>query len=300
MSSTKKKLVTYLKELFAKDVDRDPVFFTTGDGILYKIYFVKEQKGYLSNTRYFNLKDLSEKELKILTKYWDPYFNPSKYPGEFAMIEETIEEIAKYLSNKLNGEPLKWKTYNYNIFSHAIHEGFRLKLEQQKRQQRQLKEQEQKMKQKKKREYQLYLKRNDIPTEQDLKKFQTIYKKFQQAGKMQQNEQKWHTLNEIDELINQMTCPNRPVKHWRKYITSLLQAYLESGSQGRDFIGQMLADILNKCRLESPEKFTVMKGLIETVLKFDFKSKSDAIFSDPTLERQLRQSLVNQVYSLFE
>lgn len=115
-------------------------------------------------------------------------------------------------------------------------------------------------------------------------------KKFLQAGKMQQNDQKWRTLNEIDALLHQMTCPNNVAKRWDTLILSLLQAYLESGSQGRDFIGQMLADILNKCRLESPQKFTVMKDMIEDVLKWKLTSKSD----------QLRQSIINQVYSNFQ
>lgn len=123
--------------------------------------------------------------------------------------------------------------------------------------------------------------------QQEQQKFQKISKKLLQAGKMQQNEQKWNFLNEIDTLLQSETCPNEFDDRWETLITSLLQAYLESGFTGREIIGQILYDILNKCRRENPQKYKIMKDMIENVLQGSLNSKSD----------QLYQSILNQVFS---
>jgi len=491
MSQTKKKLVTHLKELLPKNVDK--ATFTTGDGNLYRIFCSEDRQGYFSNTRYFTLKFFPESLVK--TSYLSLVFdndvrtyeavNNETIEGRTLINGEKVDGVAEYLSNKLNGKPLKWKSYNYDIIDYAIDEEVKRRKKQQRQQKQQKERLEEQMKQKKKKDRAIFLRKHikdailadpsfdDVENIQDFKKpslawkainhdyyqlgkltgknlikddifqelikqnqnnpdlvkhfkqlqgldkfsdrlhrvnnhrgsedlipalnefesflqskncpnvfqhswyyviqkliylyidpnhgnqtarnivlkilkqilkkcskepkvfykiiqfilnqlkinsdykygcqqlenalfvpqqgvpnldqqeqkkFQTMSKKFLQAGKMQQNDQKWHTLNEIDALLHLESCPSNFETRWVTLITSLLQAYLESGSQGRDFIGQMLADILSKCRLENPQKFTVMKNMVENVLQGNLSSKSD----------QLRQLIVNQVYSLFQ
>lgn len=122
-------------------------------------------------------------------------------------------------------------------------------------------------------------------------KFPIMSKKFLQAGKMQQNDQKWNVLNEIDTFLESEPCPNLKDgddPRWRTLMKSLLQAYLESGSTGREIIGQMLNDILNKCKKIDAETYYNMRRMILHIVKSDdLKSHKDQLF----------QSILNQVFS---